>query len=74
MKRVDAVIVQYVVVEYDDHHRPVAEQLTRPHKCFRTRLEQLERQIEELERTVNQDASHDAGEELTHGQQSEAIE
>jgi len=48
-RRIDAVILQAVVIEYDDEGRPVAEALTQPIKIYRTRLADLGAELEKLD-------------------------
>lgn len=54
MRRIDAVIVQAVVVDYDDAGVPVAEALTQPFKVFRGRLAQLEAELAKLDAQLQQ--------------------
>lgn len=49
MRRIDAVVLQAVVVEYDDAGRPVAEALTTPLKIYRARLVDLEAELAKLD-------------------------
>lgn len=49
MRRIEAVVVQAVVVEYDDAGRPVAEAVTQPMKVYRVRLADLEAMLAKLD-------------------------
>lgn len=48
-RRIDAVVLQAVVIEYDDQGRPVGEALTQPIKVYRARLVDLEAELAKLD-------------------------
>lgn len=48
-RRIDAVILQAIVIEYDDTGRPVGEALTQPIKVYRAKLADLDVELQKLD-------------------------